>query len=104
MSDAEIKSSLYIPIQGALSSFDVVNQGPFAGMTAGMVADGDFPPSLIAIGDVPNFHIGQSYEKKPAKAIFCTQCGRNEFNIARASYYTAIRCVYCEWELCIHDG
>lgn len=50
------------------------------------------------------FHIGQSYEETVAKTIYCKNCGGKEFNVGSGNYFTAIRCVKCEWELCIHDG
>lgn len=50
------------------------------------------------------FHIGQSYEKEVAETIICKSCGGKQFNVGRADHYTAIRCVDCEWEVCIHEG
>ena len=50
------------------------------------------------------FHIGQCYDKQPAKQIMCKKCGGNKFHVAQGSYYTAIRCSHCMWEMCIHDG
>jgi len=50
------------------------------------------------------FHIGQSYEKKVATQQECTKCGSIEFNIAFGSYYTAVRCPKCGWEVCVHEG
>jgi hypothetical protein len=51
-----------------------------------------------------HFHIGQSYEEEPAKVIACRTCGGKRFNVATGSYYTAIKCISCEWEQCIHNG
>ena len=50
------------------------------------------------------FHIGQSYDRKPAVVIRCRKCRGTDFNVATGSYYTAIRCVKCKWEVCIHNG
>lgn len=50
------------------------------------------------------FHIGQAYEDKVADTVVCAKCGGNSFHVGQGSYYTAIKCVTCEWELCIHDG
>lgn len=50
------------------------------------------------------FHIGQSYEEKPAQQAVCLYCGGGSFEIAFGSYYTAARCVNCKWEVCIHEG
>ena len=49
------------------------------------------------------FRIGQVYEDKPAIPKECA-CGSNTFHVAQGSYFTAIRCPECLWELCIHDG
>lgn len=61
------------------------------------------PNKLIKITE-DTFHIGQSYEERPAKIVECAKCGGREFNVAQGSYYTAIRCIKCQWEVCIHDG
>lgn len=67
-------------------------------------------PDDPSIGDVLEwkqdglFHIGQSYEKKVADTVFCKGCGGNKFNVGQGSYYTAIRCVVCEYEILIHEG
>ena len=50
------------------------------------------------------FHIGQMYEKKEAALIECRDCGGRSWEVGRGSYFTAIRCVNCRWEYCIHDG
>lgn len=50
------------------------------------------------------FHIGQSYENEVAETLFCKNCGGNQFNVGQGGYYTAIRCVKCKWEKCIHQG
>jgi len=54
--------------------------------------------------DDETFHIGQSYEKKAAKVLECRKCGGREFNVGQGNFFTVIRCVKCEWELCVHDG
>ena len=50
------------------------------------------------------FSIGQCYEKEPAKTVYCTLCGGKEFYVGSGSCFTAIMCVSCNWEKCIHDG
>ena len=50
------------------------------------------------------FHIGQVYEKNAATTVFCKRCHGTEFNVGVGSYYTAIRCTHCKWELMIHEG
>jgi len=50
------------------------------------------------------FHIGQSYERKPATPIECVKCHGTEFHVGRGEYYTALRCPVCKWEFCIHEG
>jgi ribosomal protein L37E len=49
------------------------------------------------------FHVG-SMGQDPAKSIVCRKCGSTQFNVGQGSYFTAIKCVKCEWEICIHDG
>ena len=36
--------------------------------------------------------------------IRCKKCGALEFNVGSGDYFTAIRCVKCGWEECIHEG
>lgn len=50
------------------------------------------------------FHIGQDYEKEPASKTICKLCRGSEFNVGQGSWYTAIRCTTCKWEVCIHNG
>lgn len=50
------------------------------------------------------FNIGQPYEKKPAETLFCKHCGADEFKVGQGSYFTAVKCVKCEYEICVHDG
>lgn len=50
------------------------------------------------------FHIGQCYEFKPADTLKCKRCGGLEFNVGKASCFTAIKCIKCLWELCVHEG
>ncbi len=64
----------------------------------------DTRESLLEKVDEPKFHIGQVYTDGPAKALRCLVCGGNKFYVGRDEWYTAVKCVTCEWELCIHDG
>lgn len=50
------------------------------------------------------FSIGQIYEDEPAKTYYCRYCGKNEFYVGGGSYFTAVMCISCKRELCIHDG
>jgi len=59
---------------------------------------------LLFDESIPMFHIGQCYEKVKAKPIKCGLCGGNHFHVGQGEYYTAIRCVNCNWETCIHSG
>jgi hypothetical protein len=59
---------------------------------------------LVDTSSEPFFHIGQPYEKKVAGKLVCKLCGGDHFYVGRGDYYTAIKCVKCEWEKCIHEG
>lgn len=50
------------------------------------------------------FSIGQSYEEGPALKLRCKLCHGSHFIVGVESYYTAIKCVNCKLELCIHSG
>jgi hypothetical protein len=50
------------------------------------------------------FTIGQSYEEKPAQKLQCKKCKSDKFIVGQGSYYTAIKCPVCLYEICIHEG
>ena len=56
---------------------------------------------LVERGD---FHIGQSYANKPDATVICKKCGNDKFIVGQGHCHTSIKCINCEWELCIHDG
>ena len=56
------------------------------------------------VEDDETFHIGQSYDDEAATTVECAKCHGRVFNVGMGDYFTAIRCVKCEWETCIHDG
>ncbi len=64
----------------------------------------DMDEVLEEIPDDNTFVIGQGYEERPAKTIRCKNCKGTDFNVGQGSYYTAIRCTTCEWQVCIHEG
>jgi hypothetical protein len=99
----KIKGALYLPDEGAFGFSEPIKEGQFAGKNVGELMDREFEPSLIEGGGEPNFHIGQRYDEI-AKALSCRSCGSNRFFVGKAAFFTAIKCVNCEWELCIHEG
>ena len=63
-----------------------------------------FDDLYVELPDDDTFHIGQCYTDTAAVTLACKKCGGREFNVASADYYTAIRCVKCEWEALVHAG
>jgi hypothetical protein len=55
----------------------------------------------VEIGD---FVVGQCYENTPARTLRDKKCGSTSFVVGQGSYYTAIKCQKCEYQVCIHDG
>lgn len=51
-----------------------------------------------------DFDIGQCYEETPAKTLVCKKCKSKKFIVGRGSYFTAIKCEECGYEICIHEG
>lgn len=51
-----------------------------------------------------DFHIGQSYDDEPAKTIICSVCGSDKFIVGHGSYFTAVKCPICGYEIGIHSG
>ena len=54
-------------------------------------------------GDEDIFHLGD-YTEEPVKKLICTLCGGDNFKVGSGSHFTAIKCVKCEWEWCVHEG
>lgn len=50
------------------------------------------------------FNIGQHYKETPARTLVCKHCKNEEFKVAIDYCFTAIKCINCEYEICIHDG
>jgi len=51
------------------------------------------------------FHVHQSYEKRrDTQTLYCKKCGGNHFYVGAGDYFTAIKCIQCGWEECIHEG
>lgn len=49
-----------------------------------------------------NWHIGPG--DHAAKSFRCKKCGSDKFEVGKESYFTAIRCPICKYEVCVHDG
>lgn len=68
------------------------------------VSDEDFVHiDEFVIESSERFHIGQSYEAEKVQVLECVHCKGKEFNVTTGSYFTAIRCVKCLYEICIHE-
>lgn len=51
-----------------------------------------------------DWHVKQGYDDCYAKQFRCKICGSDKFEVGHGSYFTAIRCPICRYEICIHDG
>jgi hypothetical protein len=56
------------------------------------------------VEDDNTFHIGQFFDGHAAHTVECKRCSGRVFNVGVGGFFTAIRCVKCEWEYCIHNG
>ena len=63
---------------------------------------GYFEGELYDLVDDGTFHIGD--DKEVAQTVVCRRCRGRDFNVGKGGYYSAIRCLACGWEACIHDG
>ena len=59
---------------------------------------------VLKFTDEDEFEIGQGYERMPAKKLRCKKCNSDKFKVGQGDYFTAIKCVNCGWEICIHEG
>jgi len=61
-----------------------------------------YPPNLKTVED-NLFHINDRVNDKPVETLVCI-CGSKEFNVGQDTYFTAIRCIKCGLEMCVHEG
>jgi len=64
----------------------------------------DFDQLFTILEGDHTFEIGQCYEDEPAKMIMCKTCGNTNFQVAVGSYFTAVRCSICKYQICVHNG
>jgi ribosomal protein S27E len=69
-----------------------------------MYKEPDFYDVIKELPDDETFVIGQSYEEYAATTLACKKCGNTAFRVGQGSYFTAIKCTECDWQLCIHEG
>jgi len=50
------------------------------------------------------FHIGSYEQSEPAKTLKCTICGGKKFNVGIDNCFTSIKCIECNYEVCVHEG
>ena len=70
------------------------------------IEDGNLNHKFTLTRKLPKtvFTIGQTGDDNPAATYQCVRCGGTKFNVGTGKYYTAIRCVECKWEMCVHEG
>ena len=64
----------------------------------------EYDDVIQELPDDETFEIGQNYKKVAATTLSCKRCGNTAFMVGKGSYYTAVKCSACDWQLCIHDG
>lgn len=62
------------------------------------------PPFTEKDVDDETFKIGQCYESDAATSLRCKSCKGTNFKVGVGDCYTAIKCVNCDWQECIHDA
>ena len=60
--------------------------------------------ALTEVPEDTTFSIGQSYQDVAATTLICKFCQGSTFNIGQGSYFTAVKCVQCGQQSCVHDG
>ena len=98
-------------IENALAGFGLVDTKPEGGMSkVDLLSDG--------VEDTyQEYDNGEHYKKSddevfllesrhddPVKVLECKSCGGRDFHVGRGLYFTAIRCVKCNWEEAVHEG
>ena len=65
------------------------------------------PSQEDVLEDLPNdetFFIGEDHEDRAVTTLSCKKCGSKNFNVGQGIWSTAIKCVNCDWQTCIHEG
>jgi hypothetical protein len=99
---SDTKSGYYLPGVGAFDWYS--DEGPPEGALDAFPEDDTARPVCYRTTEDRPFHIGPSYDKPPVQMIVCVKCGGSSFEVGKAAFYTAIRCVTCQWEVCTHEG
>lgn len=58
--------------------------------------------NFIAATDT-KFHI-KSWDGADVSQAKCKNCGGVNFEVGLARHYTVVKCVNCEYEVCVHEG
>lgn len=61
-----------------------------------------FRDDVLSEFSASDFKVG--INENPAKQQSYKLCGGIDFHVAKDDYYTAIRCVKCRVEVCVHEG
>lgn len=59
---------------------------------------------VLQLIDKDMFVIGKCYDSEPARLLICKKCKTDKFYVGQGSYYTALKCPTCNYEICIHSG
>lgn len=51
-----------------------------------------------------DFHLVSDENETRCATIVCRLCGDDQFIVGQKEYYTALKCVRCNYELGIHEG
>jgi len=63
----------------------------------------DWP--FIENPSIPAMHIQGWDSANPSVIVLvCKVCGTDKLQVGRSTYYTAVKCPECEYEICVHEG
>lgn len=51
-----------------------------------------------------NFHLVKSQDEGCCETLVCKLCENDQFIIGQKEYFTALKCVNCNYEIGIHEG
>lgn len=50
------------------------------------------------------FTTGPSGDDIPCSTCYCKRCGGNTFYVGKGDWFTSVKCVTCNYEICVHEG
>ena len=51
-----------------------------------------------------DFHLNHESGKEGCESLICRVCNNDRLIVGQAAFFTAVRCVNCDYEITVHEG